>query len=162
MKKGFTLIELLVVVLIIGILSAGALPQYTKSVEKARATEAVLNLKALDNAMQLYVMENGTPTTILEDLTIELLGEKVNDSKTKLKNFTYDTRGYGEGRGYELVATRNNNGDTTKNYYIYYAYNGYLVCVAKQAESKYICSAICSRNSVASGAHEGYFACKIN
>lgn len=56
---GFTLIELLVVVLIIGILSAIALPQYTVAVEKARAAEALQNIRTIEEQMKLYLMENG-------------------------------------------------------------------------------------------------------
>jgi len=54
MKRGFTLIELLVVVLIIGILSSIALPQYTKSVEKARAAEAEVHMAAYTQAIDRY------------------------------------------------------------------------------------------------------------
>ncbi|MDO5764750.1 MAG: prepilin-type N-terminal cleavage/methylation domain-containing protein [Elusimicrobiales bacterium] len=58
MNKGFTLIELLVVVLIIGILSSVALPQYTKAVEKARATECVMGLEHSARAFELFMLEN--------------------------------------------------------------------------------------------------------
>lgn len=67
-RAGFTLIELLVVVLIIGILSAVALPQYTKAVEKSRSAEAMTILGNLVADEQLYKMANGKFTGNLMDL----------------------------------------------------------------------------------------------
>jgi prepilin-type N-terminal cleavage/methylation domain-containing protein len=57
MKKGFTLIELLVVVLIIGILTSVALPQYKKAVKKARVTEVLLAMAEVEKRQQLSYLE---------------------------------------------------------------------------------------------------------
>lgn len=71
MKQGFTLIELLVVVLIIGILSAIALPQYEKAVDKARGTEALTAAKTVTDSANLYFLENRKYSTNLTDLTVK-------------------------------------------------------------------------------------------
>ena len=68
---GFTLIELLVVVLIISILAAVALPQYNNAVTKARATEAILALKAIATAEKAYFLANEEYATDLNQLDIK-------------------------------------------------------------------------------------------
>ena len=73
MKKAFTLIELLVVVLIIGILSAIALPQYQRAVEKARTAEVLQNVGALQRAVDMYLLENNYPTQ-----TVTFIGQQTN------------------------------------------------------------------------------------
>ena len=72
MKKAFTLIELLVVVLIIGILAAVALPQYQKTVWKARNAQLKVLAKSYIDAQNSYYMANGEYAKSFSDLAIQM------------------------------------------------------------------------------------------
>jgi len=112
-RNGFTLIELLVVVLIIGILSAVALPKYQKAVEKSRLSEVRIMAKALRQAYQVCVLEEGNPSAC----QYENFQEKI--MKNNLPGQT-SSNCYG---GVETCFKTSNweyqNGDTSSTFYAY-------------------------------------------
>ena len=107
--KGFTLIELLVVVLIIGILSALAMPQYTKAVWKSRAATMLPNVRALATAQEAYFMANGKYPTRFDELDVSfdslpLRTEKSSYYLTKPSNDAVRSNG-----SYKLVINSSSN-----------------------------------------------------
>lgn len=59
-KKGFTLIEILIVVLIVGVLVGVAVPQYQKSVMRARLAEAEVMMRSVVPAVEEYCLAQGS------------------------------------------------------------------------------------------------------
>ncbi|MFM9265845.1 type IV pilin-like G/H family protein [Tychonema sp. BBK16] len=80
--QGFTLIELLVVIIIIGILSAIALPSFLSQANKAKQTEGKQYASSVIKAQQAYYAENSKFIDQMTSLGIGL--------KTSTQNYTYN------------------------------------------------------------------------
>lgn len=87
-EQGFTLVELLIVVVIVGILSAVALPQFSSQTKKAAATEGTQTASSIAKQAAAYYLEQGSLGTV--DKSCETYAGKLNTTNT---NFTYECSG---------------------------------------------------------------------
>lgn len=150
-KKGFTLIELLTVVLIIGVLTGIALPNYTRSIERSRATEAMALIKTINDAVYAFAAQRDRCPAKFSELVVEIPGTKASDAKITSKNFSYEinaARNIVPGTSCKgALASRINGGD-----YNYKIWNPFtvgggagshsLACYATTAKSIAICKSL--------------------
>ena len=130
---GFTLIELLVVVLIIGILSAVALPQYTKAVEKSRASEGITLVRAAAQAQKAFYLANGKYTADFSDLDFTFPGNP-SGSCFNTKNFSVCLHDV-NASSMHIQAMRSDRNATGLWYIVFYIQRDKPDCVAPASDA---------------------------
>ena len=70
-KTAFTLVEILIVVVILGILAAIVIPQFTSAAEDSKLSNLMSNLQSIRAQLELYKMHHNEtyPTSINTQLT---------------------------------------------------------------------------------------------
>lgn len=68
-RNAFTLVEILIVVVIMAVLAATIIPQFTASTKDAQSSTATFNLQGLRSQIELYKAQHaGTPPSALDKL----------------------------------------------------------------------------------------------
>jgi len=142
-EHGFTLIELIVVIIIVGILAAVGISQYSLMVEKGRTTEAKIRLGTMRQLAYEYYLVNGS----LAGIQLSDLG--VDNTCTSNSFFKY-TNAYNTETYINLYATRCTSGGKTPN--TSREYTVYLPCYPASDCSRFGC-AYSDDSSVCFGMH---------
>ena len=120
-KNGFTLVEVLTVVVIIGVLTSMALPMYTRAIERSRATEAMADIKAMNDSIYAYYADKEECPTF-KKLVAMVPGSDAEGTQITTKNFTFTFGAPAQVPGTScagVLATRNSGG------YAYTIWNPY-------------------------------------
>jgi general secretion pathway protein G len=110
-RRGFTFLEIMVVVAILAILAGLIIPRMVNRAEDARKTKAVVQMREIMKALELYKLDNGNyPTTeqgllaLVEQPTSEPLPKKWKKYMDKIpvdpwkNSFVYTCPGTDHGR----------------------------------------------------------------
>ncbi len=73
MRRAFTLIEILIVVVILGILAAIVIPQFTDASQEAMESSLLSQLQTIRSQIELYNVQN--PVTLFDPLNPLVAGE---------------------------------------------------------------------------------------
>jgi prepilin-type N-terminal cleavage/methylation domain-containing protein len=91
--RGFSLIEVMIVMVIIGILTAMAVPSYERAIEQSRADMAAANLRAVWAAQRLFWIDKHTYATDLVGLRGQGLLDTEISSATNGYTYSITTAG---------------------------------------------------------------------
>ncbi|MBO3457776.1 type IV pilin-like G/H family protein [Aetokthonos hydrillicola Thurmond2011] len=130
--QGFTLIELLVVIIIIGILSAIALPSFLNQANKGKQSEAKQYVGSLNRSQQAYYLENASFGSSIDQLGIGI--------KTQTENYKYEIAS-----GSSQVA---NNGESLKAALKSYHGNVVLSTLGNSSSDATTLAVLCEATSV--------------
>jgi general secretion pathway protein G len=71
-KSGFTLVEILIVVVILGILAAIVIPQFTEASTEARTSSLMSNLQTIRSQLELYAVQHNDADPVLASFLAQM------------------------------------------------------------------------------------------
>ena len=75
-NRGFTLVEILIVVVILGILAAIVIPQFTQASTEAKVSSLQSNLQSIRSQIELYkIQHNDAPPTDHNSFVAQMTGQ---------------------------------------------------------------------------------------
>src|SRR6201995_1136359 len=80
-KRGFTLVEILIVVIILGILAAIVIPQFTNASNDARNSSVQSTLQTMRSQLELFKIQHSDPPPAATAITAVMPG-KTNPTDT--------------------------------------------------------------------------------